>query len=138
MQHADARAARPGPEEKTARAATAGDADPRGGQGPPAPLRLVGARPAFDLATLVFATSAPPADLPPEQAALLRACARPLSVAELSAHLGLPLRTVVTLLGELHARGHVELRGTREEQCRAASYPDPTILKALIDGLQRL
>ncbi len=86
----------------------------------------------------MVAASAPPSALPPQQAALLRACARPLSVAELSAHLGLPFRTVVALLTELHSGAYVEIRGRCEERRRAAPYPDPAILRAVIDGLQRL
>jgi hypothetical protein len=94
--------------------------------------------PVLDLITLVVGRTTPGAGTPPEQAALLRACARPLSVAEISAHLRLPFSAVVVLLLDLHAGGHVEIKEPRTERRATASDPDLATLKALIDGLQRL
>lgn len=95
-------------------------------------------RPEFDLVTLVVATAAPQPGMPPEQADLLRSCRRPLSVAELSAHLALPFSAVVVLLTDLYRNARVELRQPRPARTRAAADPDVETLKALIDGLQRL
>ncbi|GAB2937442.1 hypothetical protein GCM10022245_76850 [Streptomyces mayteni] len=93
----------------------------------------------LDLVTLVVARStAPDAGHSPEHAALLRVCQHPISVAEISAHLGLPFSAVTVLLKDLRADGLVELRHTREAQRQAAADPDIETLKALIDGLQRL
>lgn len=92
----------------------------------------------LDLVTLVVARSAPSAGIPPEQAAILRMCGRPLSVAEISAHLDLPFSAVSLLVDDLLRGAHVEVRETRAEQEQAAADPDLKTLKALIDGLQRL
>ncbi|MGP4110688.1 DUF742 domain-containing protein [Streptomyces sp. 4N509B] len=92
----------------------------------------------LDLVTLVVSRSAPSAGAGPEQAAILRMCRRPLSVAEISAHLDLPFSAVNLLVADLLAHRHVEVRQTRAEQELASSDPDLEMLKALIDGLQRL
>jgi predicted transcriptional regulator len=65
-------------------------------------------------------------------------CARPLSVAEISAYLQLPFSVVSVLVGELLAAGLVRVRQTRAQQRQEAAEPDIATLKALIDGLQRL
>jgi hypothetical protein len=102
-----------------------------GGDGAEDPLVL-------DLVTLVVARSAPSSGMRPEQAAILRMCGRPLSVAEISAHLDLPFSAVSLLVADLLSGAHVEVRETRAEQEQAAADPDLETLKALIDGLQRL
>src|SRR3546814_15362814 len=48
----------------------------------------------LDLVTLIVASAAPPPSAAPEQAALLRLCTTPLSVAELPAYLSLPFSTI--------------------------------------------
>lgn len=95
----------------------------------------------FNLVTLIVARSNPEPGMPPEHAAIVRLCRRPLSMAELSAHLALPFSAVCVLVADLLARAHVEVRAVREspaEERQAAPEPDIEILKALIDGLQRL
>ncbi|GAA4946023.1 hypothetical protein GCM10023238_10460 [Streptomyces heliomycini] len=52
----------------------------------------------------------PPPSATPEQAALLRLCAAPLSVAELSAYLNLPFSVVTVLLTEMLAAELVQAR----------------------------
>nr|WP_052849583.1 DUF742 domain-containing protein [Streptomyces avicenniae] len=92
----------------------------------------------LDLVTLVVTRTSPvPPGMPPEAAALLRACRYPLSAAEISAHLALPFGVLTVLLADLEADGHVELRQTRDAE-RDAADTDIETLKALIDGLQRL
>ena len=50
--------------------------------------------------------------LPSEQVAILRACAEPLSVAEVSAKLGLVLGVVNVVAGDLIAAGRLEVHHT--------------------------
>ncbi|MDB1087841.1 DUF742 domain-containing protein [Streptomyces sp. ACA25] len=122
-------------------------------EGTPVPLYVVtggrseaaGESSVLDLVTLVVARHAPGPGMPPEQAAILRMCVKPLSVAEISAYLALPFSTVSVLLADLAAGSHVEIREAREAREARESAPDTPlpepdieILKALIDGLQRL
>jgi Protein of unknown function (DUF742) len=91
----------------------------------------------FDLITLVLATRAPVhADigLGPEHLAIFQLCQRPQSVAEVAAHLKLPLGTVRVMLGDLLERNLIEVREPR----LAASPPDDSIFEAVIDGLRAL
>ncbi|MET9255931.1 DUF742 domain-containing protein [Streptomyces sp. NPDC048182] len=93
-----------------------------------------GERADIDLVTLIVARADPPVSATPEQAALLRLCAAPLSVAELSAYLSLPFSVVTVLLTDLlaaelvHARAPVARRRTA----------DRTLLEAVMHGLQKL
>ncbi|WP_226961495.1 MULTISPECIES: DUF742 domain-containing protein [Streptomyces] len=93
---------------------------------------------ALDLVTLVVARADPHAGQSPEHAALLRMCRYPISVAEISAYLGLPFSAVTVLLMDLLDSSQVEVRQTRVDQRQAAADPDLDTLRALIDGLQRL
>ncbi|WP_370592726.1 DUF742 domain-containing protein [Streptomyces sp. NBRC 109706] len=93
---------------------------------------------ALDLVTLVVARADPQAGQSPEHAALLRMCRYPISVAEISAYVGLPFSAVIVLLMDLLDSSQVDVRQTRVEQHAAAADPDLETLKALIDGLQRL
>ncbi|MUT94096.1 DUF742 domain-containing protein, partial [Streptomyces sp. Z38] len=70
----------------------------------------------------------------PEQAALLRLCVAPLSVAELSAYLSLPFSVVTVLITELLT---AELVQARSSIVRKA-LPDRSLLEAVMHGLQRL
>ncbi|MFI8086868.1 DUF742 domain-containing protein [Streptomyces sp. NPDC086080] len=94
-----------------------------------------GERADIDLVTLIVARSPdPPPSATPEQAALLRLCAAPLSVAELSAYLSLPFSVVTVLLTEMLA---AELVQARSSIVRKA-LPDRSLLEAVMHGLQRL
>lgn len=94
-----------------------------------------GERADIDLVTLIVAGSPdPPPSATPEQAALLRLCAAPLSVAELSAYLNLPFSVVTVLLTEMLA---AELVQARFPIVRKA-LPDRSLLEAVMHGLQRL
>ncbi|MEV0637235.1 DUF742 domain-containing protein [Streptomyces sp. NPDC050619] len=88
----------------------------------------------LDLVTLIVADADPPPSATPEQAALLRLCAAPLSVAELSAYLSLPFSVVTVLLTELLAAELVTARAPIIRQARA----DRSLLEAVMHGLQRL
>ncbi|MEU5523624.1 DUF742 domain-containing protein [Streptomyces sp. NPDC093250] len=117
-------------------------AEPAGKQGQggnPERLYVVagpdGQRADIDLVTLIVARSPdPPPSATPEQAALLRLCAAPLSVAELSAYLSLPFSVVTVLLTEMLT---AELVQARLPIVRKA-LPDRSLLEAVMHGLQRL
>ncbi|MCC9685177.1 DUF742 domain-containing protein [Streptomyces sp. MNU103] len=93
-----------------------------------------GKRADIDLVTLIVARSPTPALRHPEQAALLRLCVAPLSVAELSAYLSLPFSVVTVLITELLT---AELVQARSPIVRKA-LPDRSLLEAVMHGLQRL
>lgn len=88
----------------------------------------------LDLVTLVVTRGEPPAGLGPECAAILRMCEYPLSVAEISAYLVLPVSTVTPLLAELLADARVEARAP----IPTGSLPDADILEAVMHGLREL
>jgi hypothetical protein len=87
----------------------------------------------LDLVTLVVATDAAPPGLPPEQATIMRLCRRPLSVAELSAHLRLPFSATAVLVADLLAAG----LAVQRRPVRPANI-DPELLEQVINGLRRL
>ena len=94
-----------------------------------------GDRAELDLVTLVVARDeSPPPAIAPEQAALLRLCRAPLSVAELSAYLNLPFSVVTVLLTELLAAELVQARAPIVRQ----ALPDRSLLEAVMHGLQKL
>ncbi|CAM5746775.1 DUF742 domain-containing protein [Streptomyces afghaniensis] len=94
-----------------------------------------GERAELDLVTLIVARAAdPPPSASPEQAALLRLCAAPLSVAELSAYLSLPFSAMGVLLTELLTADLVTARSPIVRQ----ALPDRSLLEAVMNGLQRL
>ncbi|MFC7548635.1 DUF742 domain-containing protein [Plantactinospora sp. GCM10030261] len=98
------------------------------------------ARPAagsFDMITLVVARQAvPPPDvgLGPEHLGIVGLCQRPLSVAEIAAHLNLPLGTIRVLLGDLVERDLIQVREPRA----SGALPDDSIFEAVINGLRAL
>lgn len=73
------------------------------------------------------------ADLPAEKSAILRLCARALSVAEIAAYLSLPLGTVEVLLGDLRRAGLVQTPAPP-----AAGHPSADLMLRLRDGLLAL
>ncbi|WP_030418095.1 DUF742 domain-containing protein [Streptomyces sp. SCSIO 75703] len=93
-----------------------------------------GERADLDLVTLIVARADPPASATPEQAALLRLCAAPLSVAELSAYLRLPFSVVTVLLTDLLAAGLAQARAPIVRRTVA----DRNLLEAVMHGLQKL
>lgn len=70
-----------------------------------------------------------------EYAQIFRLCRdRPLSIAELAAHLGLLLATVKVLVSDLIAAGYVLFRSPPP----ADAGPDPELIQAVLDGIRRL
>ncbi|MFG1810100.1 DUF742 domain-containing protein [Streptomyces sp. NPDC049040] len=97
----------------------------RSGSSTPGPL---------DLVTLIVARSSPAPGMQPEHAAILRICQSPLSVAEVSAYTALPVSVVTVLLSDLIAEQHVMAR----PPIPPAQLPEQALIKAVIDGLQKL
>ncbi|MEE1807360.1 DUF742 domain-containing protein [Streptomyces sp. BE133] len=88
----------------------------------------------LDLVTMVVAKAQPTPTVQPEQAVILRLCQAPLSVAEISAYLGLPFSVVTSLLTELLATELIESRAPIVR----ATLPDRSLLEAVMHGLQKL
>lgn len=90
----------------------------------------------LDLITLVVAmrTPAEVADLQPEYAMALQVCQQPMSVAEVSAKLDLPLQVVKVVLSDLIAQGHLIFRSVAPTN----EAPSQHILQAVLDGIRRL
>jgi hypothetical protein len=92
----------------------------------------------FDLISLVTTTRADvdeESGLGPEHLAIVGLCRRMQSVAEVAAHLDLPVGSVRVLLGDLVARHLVEVR---EPRSSAAGLPDESVFEAVINGLRAL
>ncbi|GAA5182673.1 DUF742 domain-containing protein [Rugosimonospora acidiphila] len=91
----------------------------------------------FDLIALVVAmrhTTVSDVGLGPEHLAILRLCQRPLSVAEIAAHLDLPIGIIRVLLSDLLDRELVFVRVPQPP----ADMPTDDIFKAVINGLRAL
>ncbi|MGA5131059.1 DUF742 domain-containing protein [Streptomyces olivoreticuli] len=88
----------------------------------------------LDLVTLIVSRTETDPGLQPEHAAIVRMCDYPLSVAEISAYLELPVSTLTLLLTELLTGSQVEAR----PPVPAAALPDVQLLEAVMNGLQRL
>jgi hypothetical protein len=73
-------------------------------------------------------------DLEPEQEHILQICARPQSVAEVAAHLDVPVAVVKILLGDLISRGHVLARAPYTTDNPVSQ----DLLQAVLDGIKRL
>jgi hypothetical protein len=74
-----------------------------------------------------------PDGLEPEHLAVLRECAQPVSVAELTCALDLPLGVVRILLGDLR-----DMALVRTDPPPAEPLADVRLLQAVLDGLRRL
>jgi hypothetical protein len=70
----------------------------------------------------------------PEHLAIVSLIQRPLSVAEVAAHLKLPLGTVRVLLGDLLERQLLRVREPRP----TSKLPDDDLFEAVISGLKAL
>ncbi|MFC3994982.1 DUF742 domain-containing protein [Nocardiopsis sediminis] len=91
----------------------------------------------LDMISVVIAARRADVDeiaLEPEQVRILELCHRAQSVAEVSAHLDIPVAVVKVLLGDLIGRGYVLARAPYTTQ----SPVSRDILQAVLDGIQRL
>ncbi len=76
-------------------------------------------------------------ELPTEKRAILELCASPTSIAEVSAHLSLPLGVARVLVGDMVTEGLLESHANPAEG-NESSRPDPRLLERVLDGLQAL
>ena len=72
--------------------------------------------------------------LDPDYVQILEMCRNPISVAELSAHMNVPIVVVKVLLSDLVERGEVMARNPT----RDVRVPDMKLLQAVLDGVRRL
>lgn len=91
----------------------------------------------LDMISVVIAAKRAEVDeleLEPEQLRILELCRRPQSVAEVSAHLEIPVAVVKVLLSDLLNRGLALARAPYT----AKSPVSRDVLQAVLDGIQRL
>ncbi len=67
---------------------------------------------------------------------IVEICSQPLSVAEVSAHLHVPLQVAKVLVGDLITSGDVESHSATVNQ--AGGRPDIQLLERVLEGLQSL
>ncbi|MFC9475969.1 DUF742 domain-containing protein [Nocardia sp. NPDC055002] len=93
-------------------------------------------RPDLELTTLLVAarSGARSRLLAPEYDLIVELCRTPLSVAEVSAHLHLPLTSTKLLIGDLIDEGRLHARGPRNQMSTA---PDLDVLRAVLAGIKR-
>lgn len=71
----------------------------------------------------------------PEYAAIVDLCRTPMAVAEVSAHLGLPLNLAKVLIADLIDEGRLIARAP---QHRTVGSPDLGVLRAVLAGIRRV
>ncbi|HLV73983.1 MAG TPA: DUF742 domain-containing protein [Vulgatibacteraceae bacterium] len=93
----------------------------------------------FELITVVTATGVPAGErlrYSPDHARVLRACARPVAVVDLSADLGLPIGVVRVLLGDLRDEGLISVVHAVEPA--QGRRPPKGVLREVLNGLRAL
>jgi Protein of unknown function (DUF742) len=75
--------------------------------------------------------------LPTERREILGQCAEPTSIAEVSAHLGLPLGVARVLVGDMVTDGFLDSHAN-PASAEEGSRPDLRLLERVLDGLQAL
>jgi hypothetical protein len=88
----------------------------------------------ISLAVTVRSTTGAEIGLDPEHLVIVRLCRRPLSVAEIAAHMDLPAGIVRVLLGDLLDRGFVAVQQPQPEY----DVLDERMYRAVLDGLRAL
>jgi hypothetical protein len=89
----------------------------------------------LEMITLIVAVTAEfDMGMDPEYAHIMGLCQRPLSVAEVSAMLNLPLVVTKVLLSDLIDRGLLIFRSPPQ----TSDYPKMELLQAVLDGIRRL
>lgn len=103
------------------------------------PFALTGGRtrPVTDLALEALVVARPGANrraatLGPDQREIVRRAARPVAVAEVSAHLDVPLGVARVLVADLAHDGLVDVHRPR------ADRPDRALLEKVLDGIRSL
>ncbi|MFF4112866.1 DUF742 domain-containing protein [Streptomyces sp. NPDC001714] len=96
-----------------------------------------GSASSLDVATLVVSRTAPVPGMQHEYEEIIRRCRDPLSVAELTAHLGLPFNILAVLLADLLDAGRIEARDPIPAH-HAGRGPDLALLQEVLSGLERL
>ncbi len=90
----------------------------------------------LNIITLVSTTSKENLALEPEYVQILRLCRIPLSIAEVSAKLGLPIVVVKILVADLIEDGLLIFRSP--DSPLNTETPDMKTLQAVLDGIRRL
>jgi uncharacterized protein DUF742 len=90
----------------------------------------------LDMITLVVAAKEEidPIALEADYVAILELCRHPLSIAEIAAHLDVPMVVVKVLVSDLIERGEIIAR----HPARDVQAPDMSLLQAVLDGVRRL
>ena len=90
----------------------------------------------LELETLISTTTpGPPPGLTPEQHAIITLCRRMQSIAEVSAHLDVPIGVARVLVGDLATGGLVALH---RPETTATGGPSLALLERVLDGLRAL
>ena len=84
--------------------------------------------------TLIQATSRGGDDLRFEPARVFALCERATAIAEISAHLEMPIGTVKVVIGDLIDSGHLDVHQTID----TSDTEDIQLISRLIDGVRRL
>jgi hypothetical protein len=97
--------------------------------------RVAGGAGHLDPAAVLTAGPAPTGleELTPEQSEILRLCARPVSLAEVAARLGLPLHSARVLVSDLHRAGLLAAG-----PARPGGAPSEALLDKVLTGLRAL
>ncbi|MFF0499902.1 DUF742 domain-containing protein [Nocardia aobensis] len=92
----------------------------------------------LDLITLVMTryARASPQTTEPEYAEILRLCHAPQSVAEVSAHIGLPVASTKVLISDLIDLGYLTIRS--QWPTAASTLDDLALLRMVLDGIRSL
>lgn len=88
----------------------------------------------LDLLSLVVTTGRFDSGLDPEHRKVLGLCDAPISVAEVAAHMRLPVLVAKVLLADLVEWGAIVTRAPLP----SSGLPDRALLENLLDGLQRI
>jgi uncharacterized protein DUF742 len=73
-----------------------------------------------------------------EHADIVRLCGRPVSVAEISARMSLPLAVTKILIGDLIEGGYLVFRAPPSGRGASTGDPDLRLLQTVLDGVRRL
>jgi hypothetical protein len=73
-----------------------------------------------------------------EHATVVRLCGQPVSVAEISARMSLPLAVTKILIGDLIEGGSLIFRAPPSGRGASADTPDLHLLQSVLDGVRRL